>query len=331
MTAAGQHGAPAPGLAWEWDAALLGALFALPAAVLVVGDATHGLALAVGAIPAAIVGMAPQRRRRLAIVAVGLLAALSIFTGGLLAEIPVAAVAAIFLLGVGAVLLAQRAPLGQVAMVLALPMVGIGLSFADAGQAAGLGALMIAGSVWAWLVTLPWPDRPPPPRAAGRPAPPTLGYGLRLGAAGASAAAIGFLADFQHVGWACAAALLVMRPKAEMQRLRSVGRIAAVAVGALAAVAFVRVQPDAGWYAVAVVAAIAGASATHRSRWYVTAGFTTYLVFLLLLHSDPGDASFRFFERLGETVLGVGLAYLFGLLLPALMASRSRSHPPPAL
>ena len=48
------------------------------------------------------------------------------------------------------------------------------------------------------------------------------------------AAAIGFILDLEHVGWACAAALLVMRPSADMQRLRSAGRILAVAIGALA-------------------------------------------------------------------------------------------------
>lgn len=41
-------------------------------------------------------------------------------------------------------------------------------------------------------------------------------------------------------------------------------------------------------------------------------------MFLLLLFSDPGDASWRFGERLGETALGVGLAYVFGLLSAAI-------------
>jgi uncharacterized membrane protein YccC len=149
-------------------------------------------------------------------------------------------------------------------------------------------------------------------------APPTLEYGIRLGAAGASAAAIGFILGLEHVGWACAAALLVMRPVADMQRLRSVGRILSVAIGALLAVALIRVEPANGWYAVAGIVAIAAAAGTHRSRWYVTAGFTTFLVFLLLLHSDPSSATSRFNERLLETVLGVGIAYLFGLGLPGL-------------
>jgi hypothetical protein len=77
-------------------------------------------------------------------------------------------------------------------------------------------------------------------------------------------------------------------------------------------------------------AAVAGAGATHRSRWYVTPAFTTYLVFMLMLYSRPQDAASRFSERLLETALGVGIAYAIGLGLPAL-AQRyraSRLHQP---
>jgi hypothetical protein len=54
----------------------------------------------------------------------------------------------------------------------------------------------------------------------------------------------------------------------------------------------------------------------------VTSAFTTFLVFLLLLYSDPHDATRRFNERVLETLLGVGLAYVFGLRLPALAQRR---------
>jgi hypothetical protein len=62
--------------------------------------------------------------------------------------------------------------------------------------------------------------------------------------------------------------------------------------------------------------------ATHRSRWYVTSAFTTFLVFLLLLYSDPQTATKRFNERVLETLLGVGIAYFYGLALPALAPRR---------
>jgi hypothetical protein len=313
-----------PNLVWDWSVAALGALYALPAAVVALSDTQKGIALAVGVLPGAIAGLLPRRRGRLAIVVLGAAIGVPMFLGGLLAGVPVLAVVAIAALGVGAAALAARFRLGTIAMTLCLPMFGVGLSYSDIGKAAGLAGLMVVGSVFACLVSMLWPERPPvarrnPPPPAAK---PTLGYGLRLGAAGATAAAIGFIADLEHVGWACAAALLVMRPSADMQRLRSAGRILAVAAGALAGAALVRLHPSAAVYSVAIIAVVASAGATHRSRWYVTAGFTTFLVFLMLLYSDPQTATRRFNERVLETLLGVGIAYFYGLALPALARQR---------
>jgi uncharacterized membrane protein YccC len=238
-----------------------------------------------------------------------------------LSGVPVLAVAAILGLGVGSAQLAGRFRFGTLAMNLSLPMAGVGLSY-SAGKAAGAAALIVVGSACACAISMLLPEQraaaaPParrPPAAA-----PTLDYGIRLGAAGATAAAIGFVLDLDHVGWACAAALLVMRPAAEMQRLRSVGRIVSVFLGAVAAVALVHAGPPAAVYSLAVLAALAGVAGVHASRWYVVPAFTTFLVFLLLLYSHPQDAASRFGERVLETLLGVSIAYLFGLVLPALM------------
>jgi hypothetical protein len=176
----------------------------------------------------------------------------------------VAALGALYALPAAA--LAARFRLGTIAMTLCLPMFGVGLSYSDVGKAAGLAGLMILGSVFACVVSMLWPERPPPALRSPPPpgAKPTLGYGFRLGAAGATAAV----------------------------------------------------------YSVAIIAVIASAGATHRSRWYVTAGFTTFLVFLMLLYSDPHTAARRFNERVLETLLGVGIAYFYGLALPALARQR---------
>jgi Fusaric acid resistance protein-like len=311
-------------LVWDWSAATLAAVYALPGAVVILSDRSRGLALVLGVLPAAIVGLMPTRRGRLAIVVLGTAIGVPMFVGGLLANVPVLAVAAIAALGVGSALLAARVRLGQVAMTLSLPMAGVGLSYPGLGRAAALGGLMVLGSIFGCAVSMLWPEHAPAQAPAPGPK-PTLAYGVRLGAAGATAAAIGFLLDLEHVGWACAAALLVMRPAPEMQRLRSVGRIIAVAIGALAAIALVRAAPAPWVYSLAAIAAMAACGATHRSRWYVTPAFTTFLVFLLLLYSRPQDSAARFDERLLETALGVGIAYLFGLVLPTL-AERRRRH-----
>jgi len=108
-----------------------------------------------------------------------------------------------------------------------------------------------------------------------------------------------------------------MRPSAQMQELRSVDRVVSVVIGAAAAVGMVLASPVPVVLGLAAAVAIAGAAATGRSRWYVTGVFTTFIVFLLLLSSHPQDAQGRFFERLGETLLGVGLAFVFGVTVPA--------------
>ncbi len=108
--------------------------------------------------------------------------------------------------------------------------------------------------------------------------------------------------------------------------LRSVGRIVTVVIGALLAIALIRLSPPRGWYSLAAITALAGAAGSHGNRWYLTPGFTTFLVFLLLLYSHPEQAGARFGQRVGETLLGAGLAYVFGLALPALQARFQNSR-----
>ena len=311
-------GARVPRVAWSARGALLGMVYGLPGALVTLVSVRPGLALAVGVLPAALAGLPTTRRGRITVLVLGLVTGASLFAGGVLASVPPLAVGAIALLGVVTARLAARSRAGQVAMTLTLPLVAIGFSYSDIGDAAEAAGLMAVGSLYAFGVLLLVPE-PALPAAPARPAAgaPTTGYGIRLGAAGATAAAIGFALDLDHVGWACGAALLVMRPSAGMQRLRSVGRIAAVAAGAMAAVALVRLSPPAVAYSTAVIAALAGAAGTHGSRWYVTPAFTTFLVFLLLLYADPATAASRLVERTSETLLGVGIAFFYGVVLPA--------------
>ena len=267
-------------LRWNWSDALLGALCALPAAAVTLNDVSRGLAFAIGVLPALIVGVQPTRRRRALVIVVGSLIGASIVVGSVLAHQPWLAVLGIFLLAVGAADLAGRRPVGRLLMTLGLPLVAVGFSYTDLAEACGLAAVMALGSVYACLVSLAWPEGPVGP---ARPvAPLRRDYGIRLGVAAAIAAAVGFALDFDHVGWACAAALLVMRPSAEMTQQRSVGRLAAV-----------------------------------------TAAFTTFFAISLLIYADPTEGVSRFNERVLETVLGVGLAYFFGLVVPLVRDSKT--------
>jgi uncharacterized membrane protein YccC len=305
-----------PAVAWSWSGALLGALCALPAAAVALNDVPNGLAFAVGVLPAVVVGVQPTRRQRPRVTIIGALAGASIVLGSLLAHEPWLAVGGVFVLALAAAELARHRSIGQLVLTLALPLVGVGLSYTDLDEAAGLALIMTIGSAYAGLVSMAWPERPAQPRPPNVP----IGrdYGLRLGLAAAIAAAIGFALDLDHVGWACAAALLVMRPSAEMTQLRSIGRLAAVTAGAIIAALLANQTTSPEVYAIATVIALAGAAATRGSRWYVTPGFSTFFALSLLIYNDPSQSASRLNERVLETALGVALAYVFGLAIPAM-------------
>ena len=181
--------------------------------------------------------------------------------------------------------------------------------------------VLCLGAAYATGISLLWPTHAPPPG----PPPPALPrrmlvrYGYAAGAAGALCAAIGFALDLEHVGWAPAAALLVMRPVPATQRLRSLDRVLDVVVGATAAIALTALGAPDWAFSLAVLAGVAAATATAGSRWYLLPALTTYLAFVMLLYDDPGGGTARFWERVLETALGVGAAAVFGLLLPALL------------
>jgi uncharacterized membrane protein YccC len=59
------------------------------------------------------------------------------------------------------------------------------------------------------------------------------------------------------------------------------------------------------------------------SRWYVTPGFASLFVLLMILYGNPSESLQKLSERVGGTVLGVALAYAFVWLLP-LLAARAR-------
>ena len=79
----------------EPDVRDAGAVYAIPAAVVILSDRPRGLALALGVLPAAIVGLPATRRGRLAVPILGTAVGVPMLVGGLLANVPVVAVIAI--------------------------------------------------------------------------------------------------------------------------------------------------------------------------------------------------------------------------------------------
>ena len=307
-------------VAWSWPAAARGLTFAVPAFAVTVVDVPTGLAATLGAVPAAAMPMAARRSQRVAATVVGVLAGVSMLTGAVLASGGVwLAVVGVFVYALLGALLAARRPAGRYVLALSVPLVGAGFSYGDdVRTAAGLAVAFLLGATYCWLVSLPWPERPAP-AAAEQPLAPVrvmADYGVRLGLAGATCTAVGFALDLEHIGWAVIAALMVMRPDPDAQLLRSAGRAGSVTAGALAAVAVIEIGPPDEVLAVIAALALAGMAATVGSRWYVAPGFTTFLVFLMLLYGNQDQASSRVLERVLETLFGIGVAYVFGILVP---------------
>jgi hypothetical protein len=261
----------------------------------------------------------------------GALIGLSMVVGTAAAAVPIAGVALLFVACVLAAISVSLHPLGRVAMVLAVPMMAAGMSYDSLGDTVPSALLITAGSVVTWLVSLCWPEQPEQPEHPGRPRAPEqlprrdemLHYGIRLGIAGAVCAAAGFAFGFDHEGWAAAACLLVMRPSYEMTRLRAAGRAGFVTIGAAVAVTVAAIDPAPGVVAVLLVLDLVGLAATRQSRWYVTGGFTTFIVLSLLAWNEPGTD--WFLQRFLETLLGVAVALI--ATGPWLTSSASATSP----
>ncbi|WP_149084995.1 MULTISPECIES: FUSC family protein [Microbacterium] len=311
-------------LTWQWSRFGLGVLYAAPTLAIAPADPRIALALSVGVLPAAAMGLPPRRRARIAIPALGILVALGLLLGATLALAPILAVLAVAGLSVLASVGAGRGRAGQLALTLVLPMVGIGLSFPLSASTVSLAAAILAGSVYAWLVSLLWPERAEKsPSASAMPkGRPMVVYGILLGAAAATAAGVGFAAGLEHVGWATGAVLLVMRPVRGQLVLRSVGRAGSVLVGASAAAGLAVLSPNGVTVGVAIAVAVGSLCAMQESRWYVAPAFTTFLVLTLLLSTSTASPSARFLERTVETFLGIAIALFFGALVPVLLAMR---------
>jgi uncharacterized membrane protein YccC len=154
-------------------------------------------------------------------------------------------------------------------------------------------------------------------------------YGVRVGLAAAVGTAIGLHYGAEHTGWIVGSTLLVMRPSDEMMEVRSVGRAVSVFVGAVVAASLLTLSLSPVAIAIAGAGVIVAATATHASRWYVTPAFTTFLILWCLLYGEAttSNIKYRFSERVFDTLLGIGIAYLFGFVVPKLMHRRTARQP----
>lgn len=313
--------APRAAIAWSWRNVAYGATLAVPATAASFFDPALGVPLAIGVLPAAALGLRSTRRERALVVLVGGLAGLSVLAGSLVSPWPVVSVLTLFALCV-AVAAAVSNParrLAPVAMMLGLPLVGVGLSEGSWQHGLEAAVLIVGGSIYACLASLLWPATPaitrPPRAAASRTA--MIVYGVQIGLASALAAALGFVWGVDHPGWAPTAALMVSRPDRRQLDARGWGRAVSVTGGAILACAVAALAPPPILIAVLVLAVLAVGTGTSGSRWYVFPFFSTTLVLSMLLLGESESPAHWFLERVGLTLVGIALALASAWIVPA--------------
>jgi hypothetical protein len=291
-------------------------------------DPERGLTMAVGVLCAAAVGMPPQRSKRALLVFVGALAGLSLFLGSVLAQAPDALVlVALFALCVAAAVTSPLTKLGPFLLSLGVPLVSAGLNISSPSTGAAGGLLILAGSVYAFLVSLLWPPgRPTARRPDGKPVPRgfLLDYGIRLGLAAVLALGLGLLLGIDHPGWASTSALLVGRPSPSLTSQRVAGRSISVVVGSSAALLLQGVEASSFVLALCLALALATLTALTGSRWYITAGFTSFIVLTMMMLTAPEESSWWFAERIAGTLYGVAIAWMLLDLVPRLRSRHTR-------
>lgn len=257
---------------------------------------------------------------------------LSLLLGAVFAADPVLVIVALFLACVIVAVLTTsiRSRLASLVMMLGLPLFGAGLSESPWTAGLAAGGLILTGSVYGWLVSLLWPDQYPvglqQPADKPRDRRAMTLYGVEIGLAGATAAALGFAFGVDHPGWACTAALMISRPDRHMREARAVGRAVSVTAGTAIACLIVLASTDNVILATVLILTLAAGSGTAGSRWYNFPFFSTVIVLSMLLLGEP-DGPHWFIERVGLTLLGGALVLGFGWLVPTvaqLVASTQR-------
>ena len=320
---------------WARADARHAALSVLPAvAIIVTVDVKAGVLAAIGLLPVCLVGIAPQRRQRILVGIVGLLFAAGVVVGSVLIQVHALAVIGIFVLCFLSASLAAKKAAGLIVTAIVMPAVAIGMSYDSISDGLGLALFFALGSIWATLTSLLRPID----SAAATDAAPLLSkaearrYGILLGLAAATGVSIALIFDFSSRGWTAAAALLVMRPLADMVRLRGVGRALATIFGVVVATAVLRLglSPAATGCLVAVV--FIATIATRTSKWYLASAGTAVLILLAILYGATDADSVRdtSWTRVIENVIGAAIALFYGLLVPSLLAKRSHAPAPTA-
>jgi hypothetical protein len=125
---------------------LRGALLGAPPAAVSAMDVQLGAVLAIGVLPVAAAPLAPSRRGRIRVGGVGVVAAVSLLVGALLALWPPLAVTGILVAAPVAAHVSVGRPRALMALTLALPLMAVGFSYPGIAEAGPLAVALCLGA-----------------------------------------------------------------------------------------------------------------------------------------------------------------------------------------
>jgi hypothetical protein len=318
------------GFSFSKEDGIHAALAVIPSIILILlGNLSFGIALAIGTLPTSQLGIAPKRKQRIAFSILGCLFGIGIYIGSFVALINSIWMAGLvfFVVAFISAVLAARKPIGAIMLALILPAMTVGFGFSKE-TALSLTFAFVLGSLWSGFVTLFWPEEDKVANKDGMKAfvaDKPKQYGVLLGLAAATAIFYGYFISPEFIAWTATAAMLIMRPLYGMVKTRGFWRAVATVIGGILAIITITMQLPNIITAALVLIVMVIIIGTSKSGWWLMPLGTAFFILTLSLlgETDSTDIKIAGWERITDNVVGAGIALFYGLLVPLILKRHS--------
>ena len=289
--------------------------------LLLIGETTFGLLMTPSILSIALLGAESEiKKARIRLLTTAAVGPVILILGSILG---VSAIAAIVGLGVGSFFAGRygaKTHFGKFLPFLLLPLFTVGISL-QPQFAVGIAPILLAGSLWAALVTIIWPLSSSFASSSSatplcRPDDSALKlYAIKLGIGVSIATLLVYVLNFQHVGWAPTAVAIILRPQQDLIKRRGLGRMAGTFLGILIAWLLYNIFIH-GLVRAAIIGGLGALSISYRRTVLSSLPIgSTAAIILLLAISEPTLFSVQGLLRLIDNVIAFGIIVSLELIL----------------
>lgn len=299
----------------------------LPVVILIlIGETTFGLLMTPSILSIALLGAGSEiKKARIRLLTTAAVGPVLLILGSILG---VSAIAAIVGLGVGSFFAGRygaKTHFGMLLPFLLLPLFTVGISV-EPQRAVGIAPILLAGSLWAALVTIIWPlssksfasssSSSSSATPLDRPDDSELKlYAIKLGIGVSIATLLVYVLNFQHVGWAPTAVAIILRPQQDLIKRRGLGRMAGTFLGILIAWLLYNIFIQ-GLVRAAIIGGLGALSISYRRTVLSSLPVaSTAAIILLLAISETSLFSVQGLLRLIDNVIAFGIIVGLELIL----------------